>query len=123
MSIAYTAARLVLGLAFVAAAVSDVYFTNNPAPVPPGLAATFQDVFFRSHWVLFVGAMQLLSGALLLANRFVPLALTIAGGILFNIVAYHVTIMPVGLPLAFVAVGLWMLVAIRHRATFAPLFA
>jgi hypothetical protein len=80
MSIAYTVARLLLGFAFVAAAVSDVYFTNNPPPVPPGLAATFQDVFFRSHWVLFVGAMQLFSGALLLANRFVPLALTIAGG-------------------------------------------
>ena len=71
--------------------------------MPPGLAATFQDVSFRSHRVLFVGAMQLFSGALLLANRYVPLALTIAGGILFNIVAYHVTITPVGLPLACVA--------------------
>lgn len=122
MNIAVVAARILLGLAFVAAGASGFFLSNNPPPAPPGLAGTFQDVFFQSRWVLFVDAIELLAGALLLANRFVTLALTLLGAVIANIIAYHITLMPAGLPAAAIVTLLWGIVAVRNRSSFAPLF-
>jgi putative oxidoreductase len=122
MNIAAVVARILLGLAFVAAGASGFFLINNPPPAPPGLAGTFQDVFFQSRWVLFVDAIELLAGALLLANRFIALALTLLGAVIANIIAYHVTLMPAGLPAAAIVTLLWGIVAVRYRASLAPLF-
>jgi hypothetical protein len=117
------ASRVLLGLAFTAAGVSGFIFINHPPPAPPGLAGTFQDVFFRSRWVLFVDVIEALAGTLLLANRFVPLALTLLAGVIFNILAYHLTLMPAGLPAGAVVTVLWAIVASQFRSSFAPLLA
>jgi putative oxidoreductase len=42
-----------------------------------------------SHYVLAIGAVQAVGGALLLINRYVPLALTILGPVVVNILLYH----------------------------------
>jgi putative oxidoreductase len=123
MKIATVIARILLGLAFVAAGLSGFFLINNPPPAPPGLAGVFQDVFFRSRWVLFVDAIEFSAGALLLANRFVPLALTLLGGVIFNIIAFHVTLAPAGLPIAGIVTLLWTIAASGYRSSFAPLFA
>lgn len=123
MKIAVMVARILLGLVFVAAGLSGFFLINNPPPAPPGLAGAFQDVFFRSRWVLFVDAIQFLAGALLLANRFVALALTLLGGVISNIITYHITLAPAGLPVAGIVTLLWGIVASRYRSNFAPLFA
>lgn len=123
MNIAVSVARILLGLTFVAAGLSGFFLINNPPPAPPGLAGAFQEVFFRSRWVLFVDAIELLAGALLLANRFVALALTLLAGVIANIIVYHITLMPAGLPAAAIVTLLWGIVAGRYRSSFAPLFA
>ncbi len=122
MQTAAVAARILLGLVFFAAGLSGFFFLNNPPPAPPGLASAFQDVFFRSHWVLFVDVVEFAAGALLLSARYVPLALTLLGGVISNILVYHITMMPIGLPVALLVTVLWILVASQFRSSFAPLF-
>ena len=116
-----TVARILLGLVFFAAGLSGFFLISHPPAQPPGLAGDFQAVFFRSYWVLFVDGVELLAGVLLLSNRFVPLALVALAGVIANIIVFHVTMAPLGLPIAAVLVVLWAIVATRHRASFAPL--
>lgn len=122
MKISATVARILLGLVFSAAGLSGFLLINHPPAAPPGLAGDFQAVFFRSYWVLFVDGVELIGGVLLLANRFVPLALALLAPVIANIIVFHVTMAPIGLPVALVVTLLWVLVASRYRASFAPLF-
>ncbi len=121
MKIAAVIARILLGLAFLAAGGSGFFLIAHPPPAPPGLAGTFQDVFFQSRWVLFVDVVEFVSGALLLANRFVPLAIVMLAGVLSNILAFHVTMMPSGLPVPLLLTACWFIVAYRFRSYFWPL--
>jgi putative oxidoreductase len=123
MKTAFSISRILLGLVFTAAGLSGFLLIANPPPMPPGLAGAFQDVFFKSHWVLFVDSVELVAGVLLLANRYVPLALTALAAVIANILVFHITMMPSGLPVAVVVAILWTIVALPFRAIFAPLFS
>ena len=122
MNIGVTAARIDLGLIFFASGLSGFVFLFMPAPpAPPGLAGVFQDVFFRSHWVQFVDGVQLIAGALLLANRYVALALILIAANIANMVAFHISMQPAGVIAPIVLLALWIVVANRHRASLMPL--
>lgn len=121
MNIAAPTARVLLGLIFLAAGLSGFLLISNPPPAPPGLAGAFQDVFFRSRWVLFVDAVELISGALLLANRYVPLALAMLAAVIANILVFHLTMAQSSLPVPLVVLALWTVAAWRFRSSFAPL--
>jgi putative oxidoreductase len=123
MKIAATVSRIVLGLLFTVAGILGFVLIGHPPPAPPGLAGQFQDVFFASRWVLFVDGVEVIAGVLLLANRYVPLALVTLAAVIVNIIAFHATMQPIGLPIAAVVVVLWVLVALRHRDALAPLLA
>jgi hypothetical protein len=120
MIIATTIARILLGLVFTAQ-VAD-FFISNPPP-QPGLAGTFSDVFFRSHWVLFLATAQVAIGVLLLVNRFVPLALIMLAAFLYNSFGFHITMAQSSLPAPIIVTLLWLLIAWNYRTLFAPLFA
>ncbi len=78
-------------------------------------------MFFQSHWVLFVDAIQAIAGVMLLLNRFVPLALVMLAAVLSNILVFHITMMPLGIFPGLFATALWFVVALPLRAHFAPL--
>jgi putative oxidoreductase len=120
MKIATTVARLLLGVVFLFAGGS-AFFISSPPP-EPGLAGAFDDAFFKSHWVLFVAAAQLTLGAFMLINRFVPVALIILAAFLYNSFAFHVTMAQSSLWAPVVVFALWLLVALKYRALFAPIF-
>ncbi len=122
MKITATVARILLGLVFFAAGLSGFLLISHPPAQPPGLAGEFQDVFFRSYWVLFVDAVEVIAGVLLLAARYVPLALALLAAVIANIIVFHLTMAPMGLPVAAVVAALWAIVAWRYRSSFAPLF-
>jgi putative oxidoreductase len=122
MRITTIIARILLGLAFTVAGLSGyvLSFTSGPPPMA-GLAGEFQNVIFRSHFVLFFDGIQFLSGVGLLANRYVPLALMTSAAILFNIIAFHLTMMPLGIFPGLILTVCWVLVALSHRESLAPL--
>jgi putative oxidoreductase len=120
MIIASTIARILLGLLFVLAGLVPFVF---PSPPPqPGMAGTVNHALFASHWMLFVGFAQLLIGISFLSNRFVPIALITMAAFLYNSFAFHLGTSPALLPLPLFGTVLWLLVALRYRALFAPIF-
>ena len=119
MKIATIICRILLGLAFVVFGLFP-FLTFLPQPPPlPGLAGDYIKVFIASHYAQVIGAMQLLSGLMLLSGKFVPLGLTILAAILFNIWAYHLLMEPAGIIPGAVATLLWAIVFWSYRERFA----
>jgi hypothetical protein len=61
-------------------------------------------------------------GLLLLVNRYVPLALTILGPVIVNIISYHVFMSMEGVPLAILVTILWGFLFYAYRQQFSSLF-
>jgi putative oxidoreductase len=119
MKIVTIIARILLGLAFVVFGLNFfLNFIPQPPP-PPGLAGDYLKVFSASGYTHAVGAMQLLSGLLLLIGRFVALGLTILAAILFNIWTFHILMAPTGFGPAVVATLLWAFLVWQYRERFA----
>ena len=118
MKIATIIVRILLGLMFVVFG-SNFFFNFIPAPPPPpGLAGDYFKVFAASGYIYVVGAIQLLSGLLLLIGRFVPLALTILAAMIFNILVFHILMDPKGLPMAIVVTVLELFLVWSYRDRF-----
>ena len=120
MKIVSIIARLLLGLMFFVFGLNG-FLNFMHAPLPPGLAGTFLSTLVASHFVYFVAVVQVIAGALLLVNRFVPLALALLAPVLYNILVFHITMQPSGLPPGLFASILWLILVWRLRAYFAPL--
>jgi uncharacterized membrane protein YphA (DoxX/SURF4 family) len=122
MKVAVLIARILLGLEFVLFGLNGfLQFLHMPPPT--GLPAQFLGALFISKYYVVVFALQIIGGVLLLSGRYIPLALTILGPILFNILLFHGTMAPAGLPLAFVTLVLWFIVFAGVRKAFAGIFA
>lgn len=121
MNIATAIARYLLGLVFLVFGLNG-FFHFIPQPPATGLALQFFIAVSASHFMAAVFAIQLIAAVLLLANRYVPLALALLGAVIFNIVVFHVTMAPSGLPLALFVSVLWLIVAASVRSAFAGLF-
>jgi putative oxidoreductase len=121
MKIASLIARLLMGLIFVVFGLNGfLHFIK--APMPTGLAGQFVTAIFMSgYWVVIFG-VQVISGALFLVNRFVPLALVLIGPVIVNILALHGLMKAPGLPMAIVVALLWAIVAIRNKQHLAGIF-
>jgi hypothetical protein len=63
---------------------------------------------FSSRELAIIMGLQVVCGVLLLANRYVALALNLLGPVIVNIVLFHTFMAPSGLPLAAVATILWV---------------
>jgi hypothetical protein len=121
MKIATTIARVLLGLLFtVFGANGFLHFI--PMPPPAGLAGQYMGALFVSHYLVIVFLLQLVGGLLLLANRYVPLALLLLGPVIVNIVCFHAFLAPAGLPMALFTVVLWATVFASVRKAFHGVF-
>jgi putative oxidoreductase len=117
MRMASQIARYLLGLIFLVFGLNG-FFNFLHMPGPTGVAAQFFGAIFASHLYVVIFLLQIAPALLLLANRYVPLALTILGPIIFNIVCFHAFMAPAGLPLAILVTALWLLVAYSVRTAF-----
>ena len=93
-----------------------------PLPPPSGVAGQFMGALFVSHYLTLIFAIQVIGGVLLLANRYVPLALVILAPVIVNILSFHALMAPSGLPLDLFVTVLWALVFVHVRTAFAALF-
>jgi putative oxidoreductase len=117
MKVASTIARYLLGLIFLTFGLNG-FLHFIPMPPPTGVAAQFLGAVFVSRFYVVIFLLQILPAVLLLANRYVPLALTILGAVIVNILCFHIFMAPAGLPLALVVTVLWFLTAWRVRSAF-----
>ena len=122
MKIVNLIARILLGLIFLVFGLNG-FLHFIPAPMPTGVAGQYVGALFVSHYAVLVFLLQVIGGVLLLANRFVPLAIALLGPIVVNILLYHFSMAPEGIPLALTTTVLWLIVFYKVRLVFAPLFA
>lgn len=122
MKILVVVARILLGLIFFVFGLNAFVPFTHGAPPTTGFAGAFISAMIGSHFVLFVGAFQLVGGALLLSNRFLPLGLALLAPVIANILAYHIAMQVSGLSLGIFVAVLWAFLAWKLRAYFAPLF-
>lgn len=122
MKIAALICRILLGLIFVVFGANGLHpFLPTPA-LQPGLARDYVMALFQSHYSMVIFGAQLIGGLLLLVNRYVPLALTILGPVIINIVCFHLFMDPSGLPRAAFVTILWFVLFYQYRGSFAGIF-
>jgi putative oxidoreductase len=123
MKITSIVARYLLGLMFTVFGLNGfLNFIHQPPPTNP-LALQFFGAIVASHFAAFLFAIQVLGGLLLLSGYFVPLALTLLAAVLYNILAFHLTMAPESIPGALVACVLWILVFLQYRESFKGIFS
>ena len=116
-------ARVILGLIFFVFGLNG-FLQFLPAPQEPQRALEFLGALVGTGYMFpLLKGTETLVGALLLSNRFVPLALALIAPVIVNIVAFHAALAPSGLPMAIVILGLELGLAWAHRATFRPMLA
>jgi len=114
-------ARILLGAIFVALGL-NAFLHFLPKPMPPGIAGQFVGAMFQSHFILFVSTLEVISGALLLANLYVPFALAILAPIIVNILLFLVLLPPLGWQPGVLAAILWIFLFIHYRKYFSGIF-
>jgi hypothetical protein len=122
MKVVSTIARYLLGLMFTVFGLNGFLNFIPAPPPPPALAGQFLGALAASHYLVPVFLLQLVSGLLFLANRYVPLALTLIGPVIVNILLVHVLMSPSSIVPGLFATVCWLIVFYRFRAAFAGIF-
>src|SRR5215831_16403356 len=100
-------ARYLAGVIFLVFGLNG-FLNFIPLPPPGGIAGQFMGALYASHYLWVIFGFQVIAAVLLLANRYVPLAVAVMA--------------PSGLPLAFFVAVLWALIFVKVRPAFAGLF-
>ena len=122
MKITATISRYLLGLIFTVFGLNGfLHFIPQQPPANP-VAVQFLTAVFASHYILVPFLVQLIGGLLLLAGRFVPLAIVILAPVVVNILDYHITMDPGSIGPGALATILWVILFVRYRSSFAGVF-
>ena len=121
MKILIKVSRFLLGLIFLVLGLTG-FLHFIAMPPSSEVADQFIGTSFVSKYLLVVCALQVVSGTLLLLNRYVPLALTILGAIIANILLFQILANPAGFGLALVVTILWAVVFASVHSAFAAIF-
>lgn len=115
-----TIGRILLGLPFFG---FGLMIFIHPLPTPPEVAPAaraFSEALAATGYMMpMIGMVQVVCGALLVTNRFVPLALLLLAPFLVNSVVFHVVLERTGLVPALVFTALLLAQAWLYRGTFA----
>ncbi len=120
-----TIARVLLGLMFTVFGLNGfLHFIPEPkTPMPEGAAAFAGALMATGYMMQLVSGTQLLSGVLLLANRFVPLALAFLAPVIVNIIAFHVFLAPASIGPGVVVTVLELYLAWAYRSAYRSMLA
>ncbi len=115
------AARLTLGFVFFVFGLNG-FLNFLPQPVPPERAMAFFGALAATGYMLpLIKSVEVVAGALLLSNRYVPLALALVAPNVVNIVLFHTVLAPAGLPIALFVLALEVFTAWSYRDSYAPM--
>lgn len=117
-----TVARLLMGLLFFVFGLNGFL---NFIPTPPGLpekVVAFDTAMMNTGYMFpLIAATELIVGVLLLANRFVPLALALIAPIIVNIIAFHIFLAPASIGPGIVVAALEVYLAWAYRKSYLPM--
>src|SRR5262245_36606813 len=118
-------ARVLLGLVFFVFGLDGfLHFIPQPTEPPSEPALSFAIGLAKSGYMFpLIKGTEVAVGALLLANRFVSLALVVIAPVIVNIFAFHAFLAPSGIVIASALVALELYLAWVHRRAYRPLFA
>lgn len=113
-------ARVALGLVFFVFGLNGfLLFIPGPTePMPDAAVAFTGGLFATGYFFPLLAGTEVVAGALLLADRLVPLALTVLAPVVLNIVLFHLFVWRHGLELALVILALEGALAWAHRRAF-----
>jgi uncharacterized membrane protein YphA (DoxX/SURF4 family) len=118
------AARILMGLMFLVFGLNGfLHFIPTPKTMPEGVTAFLGGLSATGYMFPLIFGTQALVGALLLANRFVPLALALIAPVIVNIVAFHAFLDRSGAVMAGVVLGLELYLAWAYRKAYLPMLA
>jgi hypothetical protein len=110
-------ARVFMGLVFTVFGLNG-FLNFIPAPPISGNALTFMSGLLASGYLLpLLKGTEVVTGLLLLSNRYVPLALTILAPIVINIVLFHTFVAPMN-AVALLVLAAEVFLAWTYRASF-----
>lgn len=120
-----TASRVLLGAFLLLCAFNGLLgLLPPPPPNLPDAAVAFNTGMAKTGYMFpMVFLTQGIVGALLLCNRFVPLALALLAPFTVNAVAFHLFLVPAGLAIALILAALQLFLAWTHRDAFRPMLA
>jgi hypothetical protein len=117
------AARIVFGLVLVVFGLNG-FLQFLPQPAPPEAAGKFAGALFATGYMFpLIKGVEVVVGALLLSNRFVPLALALIAPNVVNILLFHIFLAPGGIGLALIVLALELYLAWAYRDAYAPMLA
>lgn len=115
-------ARVLMGLIFFVFGLNG-FLHFLPQPPLEGPAGAFAGALAATGYMFpLIKATEVVAGALLLANRYVPLALTIIAPVVVNIFLFHTVLTPPNV-MAFMLVAFNVYLAWVHRDAFRPMLA
>ena len=114
-------ARYLAGVIFLVFGLNG-FLNFIPMPPPGGIAGQFMGALYASHYLWVIFAFRVVAAVLLLANRYVPLAVAVLAPVIVNILVFHALMAPSGLSLAFLVATLWAVIFIDVRPAFSGLF-
>jgi hypothetical protein len=113
-------ARYLMGLPLLVFGL-NMFLNFIPQPKTPMApeAMAFAGALMKSGYMMqLIGATQLIVGAFLVTNRFVPLALALFAPFIVNSIAFHVFLEHTGLPMAAIFVALELYLAWAYRGAY-----
>jgi len=121
MKIVSTVARYLMGLMFTVFGLNG-FLQFLPMQPMPEQAGKFMGLLASSHYMIPVFALQVVGGVLLLAGRYVPLALTLLAPVIVNILLFHFLMAPAGIGRGLLVTLCWLAVFTNVRSAFSGLF-
>jgi hypothetical protein len=119
------AARILMGLMFFVFGLNGFlkFIPMGKTPMPEGAMAFFGAMAKTGYMLPLISGTQVLVGAPLLLNRFVPLALALIAPVVVNIILFHLFLSPTGFAMAGAVLVLEAYLAWAYRKAFAPMLA
>lgn len=117
-------ARTLLGVAFIVFGLNYfVPFLPPPGHMPSPTAMQFIGGFAATGLLTLIKGVEIAAGLMLVANRFVGLALALLAPILVGIVGYHASLAPEGIAVGLGLLALELVLAWGYRGSFAAMLA
>jgi uncharacterized membrane protein YphA (DoxX/SURF4 family) len=118
-----TGARVLLGLVFFVFGLNG-FLDFIPQPPLPESAMSFMGALAATGYMLpLIKGTEVVAGALLLSNRFVPLALVLLAPVLVNIAAFNLVMMPANTVMTVVLLACELTLAWAWRDAFRGVLA